>query len=176
MAKADEKYLGPWISIQDPVNRMEASFPYQPIEMTFDLPLQNTPPIGHLHVFSSSTKSAVFILSALSLPTINEDILQGEAFKKNFEHYLVPRLFYSPHFFYQNQSFSFEKTSFKNQPALLFGFSYLDHQTPRLLKGLAVVKGHTLYSIFSLASEAHFTEEDLQQFIESFRLLSDQKL
>lgn len=167
---ADTPFSGHWIITHDPIDHMKASFPHKAIEMTFDIPFKNTPTQGHLHLFSSSTKTGVFLLSALSLPSVNEQILEEATFKQTFETHLVPRLFYSPQLFRRNQTFSSSPNKFKGKPALSFQFSYQDRLGTRILKGIATVKEHTLYTLFYLSSKMQFSESDLQQFIQSFDL------
>ncbi len=162
-----------WVTTLDPVDHMKASFPHKAIEMTFDIPFKNTPAKGQLHLFSSSTKTGVFLLSALTLSSVDEHILEEAAFKHTFETHLVPRLFYSPQLFRRNQTFSSSVNTFKGKPALSFQFSYQDRHGTRILKGIATVKGHTLYTLFYLSSKGQFNEADLQQFIQSFDLVEE---
>lgn len=164
-----------WIATLDSVDQMKASFPHRAIEMTFDIPFKNTPSKGHLHIFTSATQTGVFLLSALTLPFINEKILNEKNYKTAFETYLVPHVFYSPQQFQRHQTFSCSHSLFKGRKALLFQYSYYDKQK-KLLKGLSTVRGNTLYMLFYLTPQMQFNETDFQYFIESFDLWNKKTL
>lgn len=161
MGEAAEK---PWVSIQDSKDRMKATFPHAPIEMSFDIPFQNTPSQGRLHVFSCATQTGVFLLCALSIPNIDKKIVEKDDFKKTFETYLVPRLFYYPQLFKKQQTYS----ASKREEGLTFRFSYQDKTDKRILQGQAAVKGNILYTLIYIATEAHFNEHEWEKFQHSF--------
>jgi hypothetical protein len=161
MGEAAEK---PWVAIKDSKDQMEAAFPHAPIEMSFDIPFQNTPAQGRLHVFSCATQTGVYLLCALSIPNIDKKTLEKDAFKKTFEAHLVPRLFYYPQLFKKQQTYS----ASKKDESLTFRFSYQDKADKRILQGHAAVKGNILYTLIYIATEAHFDEQEWEKFENSF--------
>ncbi|MBA2369140.1 MAG: hypothetical protein H0V82_08980 [Candidatus Protochlamydia sp.] len=161
MGEAAEK---PWVPIKDSKYHMEAAFPHAPIEMSFDIPFENTPAQGRLHVYSCATKTGVYLLCALSIPNIDKKTLEKDTFKKTFEAHLVPRLFYYPQLFKKQQTYS----ASKKEEGLAFQFSYQDKADKRLLKGHAAVKGSILYTLIYIASEGHFDKHEWEKFQGSF--------
>jgi hypothetical protein len=173
MLDATNSYSSPksWIEVVDSTDGMKASFPHKPIQMNFDIPFQKKASKDHLHIFTSSTKTGVFLLSTLKASFVSDQLLDEKNFKKTFETYFVSPLFYSPQYFQRNQTFSTSYSKFKGKKSLFFQFTYQDKHTVRVLKGFATVKEYTLYTLFYSSSQNQFKDTDFQYFINSFDLL-----
>jgi len=156
----------PWVKIADPVTGLEASFPQSPIEMTYDLPFTNTPPTGQLHLYSSPVPHGVLVSGILVSSTVTADWLQEKNFKNFFNSIVVPRLFYYPKVFKQNQSFQVQS----NKDLLTFDVTYQDHQTTKQMNGKALVKNHMIYFAFYLASQQTFDPQLLDYFMQSIHV------
>ncbi len=161
-----------WMTIEDRETGLRADFPQRPLDITFDIPFQNTPATGHLHVYSVPTKTGVLILSTMTSPSVSVDMLEKSHLKQYFESVLVPHLFYSPKVFQKHQSFKYAPKEVEGQPAASFQFTYQDHDQQKHLEGFAFVKEHHLYTYFYLASEQHFDQNLLQRFVSSIHLMN----
>lgn len=152
-----------WALIKDSETGIEARFPHSPLEMTFEIPFQNTPPTGYLHLYSVPTQKGIFILSILKSPDLSTP-LQKECFKDFFEQLLIPRLFYYPHVFQEQQVFHYTP---QGEREALFEFDYQDHGIKKKLEGKAIWMDQTLCAYFYLASKKDFNQTHLQHFLES---------
>lgn len=173
MANASDLSNQPkWVNIKDSVHRMQVSFPRKPFELSLDLPFQNTPATGNVHIYSvpMEKENGLLVLSILTSPEVNHRNLEEERFKLNFEKYVVKYLFHQPHDFHKNQSFKGFKDEYEGLPILSFQFSYLDDQKAKLLKGVAVVQDNTIYHLFYVAQKNNYDDEILKEFVGSFHL------
>ncbi len=135
------------------------ALPAQAVELTFDLPFKNHPPLGELHVYSAPLPNGVFILSSLQLPSIREDVLKSEeAFIRNFSSYLVSHLFYDPAVFQEAREVELISTSVNGQPGVHFHISYMDKGTPKVIKGIAVYSNNALFHLFYITSKTQVEE------------------
>ncbi len=153
-----------WPLIKDAETGVEARFPHPPLEMTFELPFQNTPPTGYLHLYSVPTQEGVFVLSLFKSSDLSSP-LQKETFKDFFEHLLVPRLFYYPHVFQERQKFHYTPQGGETEAS--FEFNYRDHGIEKKLEGRAVWRDQILSTYFYLASKKNFNQETLEKFLNS---------
>lgn len=95
-----EQQTGPslpiqWLTIKDEATGIRANFPGRPLEMTFDLPFQNTPAKGKIHLYSVPSQKGLLVLSTFSSSEINSGWLQKEQFHAFFEKTLIPYFFFS---------------------------------------------------------------------------------
>lgn len=155
-----------WTLIKDSETGLEAYFPHFPLEMTFEIPFQNTPPTGYIHLYSVPTQTGVFVLSIFKSSDSNLR-LQKEIFKDFFEHQLVPRLFYYPHVFQEQQVFSYNP---QGEKEAFFTFEYQDHGVEKRLEGKTILSDQTLYTYFYLSTKEDFNKEELQYFLNSVHL------
>lgn len=166
------KSLSDWIKIHDAKAGLEAAFPGNPIEMSFDLPFQNTPSKGNLHLYSVPLETGVIILSILKTPDISDKILTEEPFKECVDAYLVKYLFQEPHVFHQKQTFKSKKEQYEGLPLMSFQFSYWDGHHTQWMKGAAFVKDGVLYKLIYLAPKEGYDNKLLEHFVGSFHLKS----
>lgn len=162
-----------WMTIEDREAGLRADFPQRPLDIIFDIPFQNTPATGHLHVYSVPTKTGVLILSTLTSPSVTTKMLEKEQLKQYFETVLVPHLFYSPKIFQDRQTFKYTSKEVEGHPAASFLFTYQDHDQQKRLEGFAFVKEHNLYTYFYLASEQNFDQNLLNRFVSSIHLIDN---
>lgn len=157
-----------WVTIKNSTIGLEASFPHQPIEMTFDLPFQNIPPKGRIHLYSVPIKTGLLVLSTLKSSEINSTWLKKENLKEFFDQILVPHLFYNPQVFQNQQALTYKtEQNKKNESQGTFQIYYQDHGEKKRIEGIALVKGDRLYTYFYLASDKGFDQHLLKQFVES---------
>lgn len=159
-----------WVNVKDSVNQMRVSFPRKPLELSFDLPFQNTPAIGNLHIYSVPMEKGLLALSILDSPLLSERILQEDRFRQHFDAFVVKYLFHEPQHFQQNQSFKCTRDEFKGIPILSFQFTYQVDKQTQMLKGAALLKNHTLYHLFYLAPKEDYDDELLKEFVGSFQI------
>lgn len=163
------KNLSGWITIRSEEAGFQASFPGKPIEMSFDLPFQNTPAKGSLRIYTYPMEKGVMILSILKRDSLGEEILREERFKQCVDEFLVKHLFQDPHLFHQRQSFKCRKTERNGIPLLAFQFSYKDGRQMQWMKGAAIVKNEALHTILYLAPKEGYDNELLEHFVEAFQ-------
>lgn len=160
-----------WVNIKDSDNQMRVSFPRKPHELSFDLPFQNTPATGNLHIYSLPVEKGLLALSVLESPVLNEEVLQEEIFKQHFYSFVVNYLFHEPHRFKKNQSFKGTRDEFQGIPILSFQFTYqTEDKETQMVKGAALLKNQTLYNLFYLAPKEGYDDELLKEFVGSFQL------
>lgn len=155
----------PWVKVVDKQAELEIEFPRQPLETNFELPFQNTPSIGNIHLYSVPTNTGIFVLSTLTSSSITLASFQKEELEQVFKTILVPHLFYNPNTFYNEQVFTYTPQTINGKSVAFIEVSYRDHDITKKLKGIAQVKGHTLCTYFYLASEQDFDEELLEHFL-----------
>ncbi len=159
-----------WVTIKDDETGLQIDFPHRPLEMTFDVPFQNSPPQGHIHFYSLPIQKGVLGLSIFRSVTIQSNGLHKEQLYQFFETLLVPHFFYNPEIFRHLQVFNFHPTEFHGEDSASFQFSFQDHGVVKKLEGIALVKNQTLYVCFYLASEKDFDSETLKHFLSSLQL------
>lgn len=158
-----------WITIKDKETGLLADFPHNPLEMTFDIPFQNTPPTGQVHIYSVPTQHGLLVLSIFHSTAIHSNELDKEQVQQFFETTLVPHFFFNPAVFQEHQEYHFQIFELDGQEAASFQFSFQDHGVMKKLEGLALVKNQTLYIPFYLASEKDFDQEVFNQFLGSIQ-------
>lgn len=162
-----------WVTIKDDQTGLQADFPHYPLEMTFDVPFQNTPPKGQIHLYSVPTKAGLLVLSTFHSSEIDSEWLQKERLHQFFETILVPHFFFNPAVFQDQQVFNFQMDKIDGQESASFEFSFRDHGTLKKLEGIALVRDQTLYISFYLASEKDFDQEMLNRFLSSIQFSAD---
>lgn len=160
-----------WVTIKE--GALQADFPHRPIEMTFEVPFQNTPPTGHLHLYSVPIQSGVLVLSTFTSSAVNANWLQKEHLLQFFETTLVPYVFFNPSVFQDHQVFHTQSKQIKGEKAISFQISYEDHNVIKKLEGVATVKTNKLYIYFYLASEDTFDSATLQRFVDSVHIAKE---
>jgi hypothetical protein len=158
-----------WITIKDEKTGLQADFPRQPLEMTFEVPFQNTPPTGQIHFYSVPTQTEILVACTFTSPLVHSDWLQKEKFYQFLETILVPHFFFNPAVFQDQQVFTYEPTKIAGEKAASFQISYHDHDVVKKLNGIAMVKENTLHLYFYLASEQTFDQEMLKRFLHSVK-------
>jgi hypothetical protein len=158
-----------WVTVKDQETGLQADFPRHPLEMTFEVPFQNTPPTGHIHLYSVPTKTGILVASTFNSPNVNSDWLQKEKFYQFFEAILVPHFFYNPAVFQDQQQFTYEFKQMGGKKAASFHISFHDHGIVKKLEGVAMVKEHTLNAYFYIASEQAFDHEMFDHFLSSIK-------
>jgi hypothetical protein len=162
-----------WITIKDQETGIQADFPHQPLEMTFDVPFQNTPPKGKIHLYSFPTQSGILVLTIYSSETLNDDWLQKENLHHFFADLLAPHLFFDPLVFQNQQTFTFQPEQIDGEKGVSFQISYHDHGAIKKIEGIARMSVHTLYVYFYLASEKSFDQELFSRFLDSIAFSKD---
>lgn len=157
-----------WVTIHNDEKGIRADFPHLPLEMTIELPFQNTPPVGDLHFYSAPTQMGLFVLSIWSSPLVDHNWLKKEKFHLFFETILSPHLFYDPNVFRQHQTFEY---AIQAENAASFRFTYEDHESLKRLEGINIVKGTILYTYFYLAAEDLFDFQLFHRFVDSVHIL-----
>lgn len=156
-----------WVTIKDEESDLEVSFPNQPLDITFDVPFQNTPPQGQLKLYSTATQTGVFILSVFRSPEVNASWLEHDPLKEFFEKILVPHLFYDPSVFRNEQTFDVQLKREGDPSSVSFQIHYLDRGMVKRVEGEGKIKNNALCLYFHLASEDVFDSALLHQFVES---------
>lgn len=159
-----------WVTIKNKVNGVQADFPQRPLEMTFEIPFQNTPPKGELHLYSVPMPTGVVVLSTFTSASVNEHWLQKEQIHQFFETILVPHFFFNPAVFQDHQVFHLQPSKIKGKKGASFQISYRDHGIAKKLEGQAIVKDNQLFVYFYLASDEAFDQNILQRFLKSVEL------
>lgn len=159
-----------WITIKDEETGLQADFPRRPLEMAFEVPFQNTPPLGQIRFYSIPVETGTLILTIFNSPKVNSDWLKKEEFYHFLENLLVPHLFFEPAVFHNQQVFAHELKKDEGEKVVSFHISYEDHLITKRMEGLAKVKKHTLYTYFYLASEETFDPELAHRFLHSVYL------
>lgn len=173
MAEKNNKEESPkWVTLKDEETGFEVDFPRRPLDMEFDIPFQNTPPQGKIHLYSVPTQAGVLVFSTLSSDDIQEGWLQEKHLKAFFDKILVPHLFYNPKVFHDHQAFKYTPHEMDGASAAAFEITYRDHGTLKRVEGVSVVREGMLYTYFYLASDEHFDREILKHFVESFHFSS----
>ncbi len=171
MAKQENKIPSSnWVTIQDAETGLKADFPHRPLEMTFEIPFQNIPPTGHVHLYSAPTKTGVFLLSTMTTPGVASEALTTERFKQFFDEILVPHLFYDPKVLQDPQVFNYTPRQIEGQQGAAFQIIYQDHGVKKKIEGLALKHENILCAYFYLASETAFDQDQSKQFLKSVRL------
>lgn len=159
-----------WVTIQDEETGIKVDFPHNPLEVTLDLPFQNTPPAGQIRVYSVPTSKGLLALSTWHPSSIKDNELTKEKLYEFFETVLIPHLFFNPAVFHQHQNFEFALKPFEGHPAASFVFSFEDHGVMKKLEGMAMNKEGTLYIPFYLAAKSDFDRQILQRFLKSIQI------
>lgn len=162
-----------WVKIKDQKTHLEISFPQAPLDLIYYLPFDYPLGKAQLQFYSAPVSQGVLIASFLTSDVVNSQLIEEEEFKKLFQSILIPRLLYSPHVFQNNQNFQVKK----KDEVLNFQVTYLDHETSKKIKGVAMIrdqkikdqilKSETLFLAFYLASEKDFHPSLFEQFIHS---------
>lgn len=163
-----------WVPIKDETIGLQADFPHQPLEMTFDIPFQNTPPLGQIRFYSTPIPTGTLVLSIFTSPAITSRWLQKEKIYHFFEKILVPHLFFDPQIFYHEQTFTHQLTKHQGEKAAFFQISYEDHGTTRKLEGIAKIHKNVFYTYFYLAPSEGFDSEIAKRFFDSVHLTEKQ--
>lgn len=164
------KNLSEWVNVQNAKDGFQVAFPRKPIEMSFDLPFQNTPAKGNLHIYSVPLDSGVVMMTVLESQGVKENILKEGQFKDCVDTYLVKYLFQDPQAFHQKQTFKSKKTKHNGLDLMTFQFSYRDGNKTQLMKGAAFLKDGVLYKLVYLAPKEGYDNELLEHFVDSFKL------
>lgn len=159
-----------WVTVKDEETGVFVEFPHTPLEMSFDLPFQNTPSTSRVHVYSVPTQKGLLVFSTFHSSSFQDHQLKKEQLHQFFESVLVPHFFFNPAVFQDHQTFKFTSTQLQGQAAASFKYSFRDHGIVKKLEGMALVKDQTLYVPFYLASEADFDQKILNHFLESFQI------
>lgn len=160
-----------WVTIQDQESGLVADFPHFPLEMEWDIPFQNTPPSGHVHLYSMPTQTGVLILSTLHSLEVTPEWIHEKKFKDFLDTILIPHLFYQPKTFYQQQVFHYTPESFDEAKGASFQISYQDHDVIKQMEGRALVKDRTLCLFFYLGSKKTFDQELYKRFLNSVHFI-----
>lgn len=163
-----------WVTIKDDGTGLKADFPHHPLEITLDVPFQNIPPKGQIHVYSVPTQKGLLALCTFRSSTLKDNELSKESLNEFFETILVPHFFFNPSIFQDHQIFDFTATQFDGHPASSFQFSFQDHEVVKQLKGIALIKDQNLYIPFYLASKNDFDPQILKRFLKSIQIQTDQ--
>jgi hypothetical protein len=158
-----------WLTIEDDKTGFKIDFPHRPLEMTFEVPFQNTPPRGQIHLYSVPMQSGLLAFSTYHSATVDSNLLQKEQFYQFFETILVPHFFFNPAVFQDQQMFHYHLNELVGKESASFVFSFLDHQVVKKLEGIALLKDQILYLSFYLASEKDFDHEVLHRFLTSMQ-------
>lgn len=156
-----------WVTIKDDETGLRVDFPHHPLEMTFDLPFQNTPPTGQIHLYSVPIQSGLLVLGTFHSSTVYSDLLEKEKFHQFFETVFIPHFFYNPTIFQNHQIFHFHPNQFNGKESPSFQFFFQDHGATKKLEGIAFIKGQTLYIPFYISSEKDFNTEIFNHFLHS---------
>lgn len=157
-----------WMTIKDEETGLNADFPRQPLELTFEIPFENTPPMGKVHLYSVPTQTGILVASAFSSPLVNSEWLQKDRLYQFFETILVPHFFFNPAVFQDKQIYTYHPTQIEGKEAASFELTYFDRDLKKL-EGIARVKESTLYIYFYLASETSFDQKMFEQFLQSVK-------
>lgn len=161
-----------WVTVKDEAVGIKADFPHRPIEMSFDIPFQNTPPTGRVHLYSVPTRSGVLVLSSLTSKEGAEVWLEKEQLHRFFDTILVPHLFFNPKIFNQEQAFGYSLHQ-EDKHLASFYFTFQDHGITKRLEGFAHARGEALYLYFYLGSENEFDRELLKHFSDSVHTIDE---
>lgn len=165
-----KELLGNWVTVKDEKTGLQADFPHQPLEMTFEIPFQNTPPIGQIHLYSMPTQSGIMVLCTYASDEIDKKWQTKDKLHYFFESILAPYFFFNPSIFKNKQVFEAHPAEILGKKGVAFDITYSDHGIIKKMEGQALVKEHTLYVYFYLASENHFDYEILNKFFESVHI------
>ena len=166
-----EQFSHPWITVKG--KGFQADFPHPPIEMTFDVPFQNTPRSGELKIYCVSTASGIFVLSHLTSAQIHPHWLKKEHLHQFFETTLIPYFFFNPSIFKDNQVFHYQPIQIQEKNGAAFQISYRDHDVLKRLEGQAIVKKDQLYVYFYLTSDSSFDPKILTHFLNGLQFNFD---
>ena len=156
-----------WVTIRDEQTGIQVDFPHSPLEMTFEIPFQNTPLTGQIHLYSFPTQTGILVLSIYTSQQLNDNWLKKENFYQFFETILVPHLFFNPAIFYDHQTFTYEPKQINGEKAASFQISHRDQEDVKKLEGIAMIRENTLYTYFYLTSEKSFDQELFKRFLNS---------
>ena len=156
-----------WISVKDEKTGLRIDFPHEPLNMTFDVPFQNTPPKGVVRLYSVPTQSGLLVLSIFQSSIKAKELLKKEQFMNFFSKILVPHFFYYPHVFQEQQIFEYQNMKIKELSGGIFQISYLDHEVEKKIEGCCAVDGGIFYIYFYLSSADDFDIEILKRFVNS---------
>lgn len=159
-----------WVTIKNKESGLKVDFPLTPLEMSFDIPFQNTPPEGQIHVYSLPTQKGLLVLSTFHSLKMDSKELTKEKLLQFFETILVPHFFYNPSIFHDHQDFKFKSVHSENGESASFQISFLDHGIEKRLEGIALIKNQTLYIPFYLASDMDFDQTVFDRFLGSVQL------
>lgn len=163
----------PLFHLHDQEMEITAIFPQKPLEMRVELPFQNTPPQGLLKIYSLPTHEGLFALSLYRFPAVNSSFLSKEKMLHFFKTVLVPHFFYDPKIFENHLSFN---VSLKEEGTAHISLHFEDHGVIKKLEGKGIVKDHTLSIPFYLASENHFNEDVVKEYLDSVLLTPSQSM
>ena len=155
-----------WVKMHDKTTGLTASFPQNPIDITYDLPFENPPPAGKLHLYSAPVSHGVLVSGVLVSDFVTNELIKEKAFKRFFESIVIPRLLYYPRVFRQEQNFQVQEEA----DHLTFQVTYLDHQTRKKMEGKAFVKNQMIYFAFYLATQTDFESDLYENFIQSVQV------
>jgi len=170
MAVQHDLLSEPWVTVKDKTTGLSADFPHHPLEMTFDVPFQNTPPTGQIHIYSVPTHKGLIGLTTYRSDTLTDGHLTKEKLLEFFDTVLVPHFFFNPAVFKDHQVFNYKPAEYEGLKGAEFQFSFLDHQFEKKLNGIGLIKDHTLYILFYLASNKDFDQKILDRYLNSFSI------
>lgn len=159
-----------WKTFHDKKSGVEIAFPHSPLEMSFEVPYQNTPPRGVFHFYSEPTPAGLFALSIFHSEDVTAEWLNQEKITHFFRKILVPHVFYHPKVFENQQHFDYELIQDGNEQKAIFTISFLDHEVEKKLKGIAIIRNQFLYIPFYLASAKEFDPNLFDHFIRSLSI------
>lgn len=162
-----------WITVKNGETGLLVDFPHEPLETTFEMPFQNTPPKGQIHIYSVPTPKGLLALSTFHSSTHHADKLSKQQLLQFFETVLVPHFFFNPSIFQDHQTFNFESIELEGKEAASFQFSFRDHGVVKKLEGIAVINAQMLYIPFYLASEKDFDQKVFTRFLNSVQIPTD---
>ncbi|MDP1879377.1 MAG: hypothetical protein Q8K60_00390 [Parachlamydiaceae bacterium] len=159
-----------WKTFQDKKSGIEISFPHTPLEMSFEVPFQNSPPRGIFHFYSEPTPAGLFALSIFHSEDVSDKWLNQSEIIHFFKKILVPHVFYHPKVFENQQHFDYQLVQDEEEQKAIFTISFIDHEVEKKLKGIAIVRNQFLYIPFYLASAAEFDPTLFDHFIQSLSI------
>lgn len=158
-----------WVTVRDEKTGLQVDFPHEPIEMSFEIPFQNTPPKGTVRLYSVPGPKGLFVLGTFKADEMTKDWLSKEKLSDFLNHVLAPHFFYDPAVFRNEQIFGYRPKEVEGNPGALFQIFYLDHETEKQVEGYATVRDRVLYIYFYLSSVHDFDHERLKRFVNSVK-------
>ncbi len=145
----DDLFSAEWVKIKDAKTSVSADFPYEPIQMNFDTPFQNTPSKGKICIYSAPTLHGLLGLSIFYSPELEFERWNKEKIQQYVEKLLIPHFFFDPAPFQQHCTSHFQPMVLKGQEAVFFQFSFQYQEVVKKIEGL-LWSGITFFASLSM--------------------------